>query len=111
MGYNTTIIVLNDALHEIETDTDFGRKLAQAVRGLSVGKRGTIGAGCHANAATAIETHHADGIHLIAIGGNTGQDLGYMGGYRCNEVDLLKSLADKLGYRVSKKPKAKGSAV
>lgn len=103
MGYNTTLVVLNDALHEIENDAEFGRKVSQATRMVTRGKPVDISSGGHCNAATVIETHHADGINLIAVGGNCGQDLGYMGGYRSESIDLLKSLADKLGYRIVKK--------
>lgn len=103
MGYNTTLIVLNDALHEIENDKDFGMKVAQATRKVSLGKEVDISSGYHCNAATVIETHHADGIKLIAVGGNCGQDLGYVGGYRSNPEDMLRSLADSMGFKVSKK--------
>jgi hypothetical protein len=111
MGYNTTLIVLNDALHEIEEDPEFGKKVAQATRKASMLREGDRGidirSGCHVNAATVVETHHADQVKLIAVGGNCGQDLGYHGGYRSDKEDLLRSLADDLGYRIVKKSKPK----
>jgi hypothetical protein len=36
MGYNTTVLVLNDALDEIENDAEFGGWLAVAVRTLNI---------------------------------------------------------------------------
>lgn len=111
MGYNSTIVVLNDALHEIEKDPEFGSKVAKAIRALSV-KEGPIDirAGGHVNAASAVETHHADGINLIAVGGNCGTDLGYSGNYRAQPEDLLRELARKLGYQIvrNREKKAKG---
>jgi hypothetical protein len=75
MGYNTTVVVLNDALAEIEQDPDFGKKLARAIRLASRGLQDVSAHGKHcmfANAAQVIETHHADYDVLVKIGGNTG---------------------------------------
>ena len=102
MGFNSTVIVLNDALHQIAEDKEFGKKVADAISGLSVGRKVDISSGGHCNAATVIETHHADGIKLIAVGGNCGQDLGYVGHYRSTQLDMLKQLAENLGYRITK---------
>jgi hypothetical protein len=105
MGYNTTLIILNDALHEIKDDKDFGAKVYHAAIRVSGNlKPIDISSGHFANAATVIEMHHADEIKLLAVGGNYAQDLGYMGNYRSKPTDWLKALADSLGYRVSKKP-------
>ena len=104
MGYNSTLLILNDALHQIANDKEFGRKVADAISHLSVDRKPVdISSGGHCNAATAIETHHADSIKLIAVGGNCGQDLGYVGSYRSEALDMLQSLADSLGYRVVRK--------
>jgi hypothetical protein len=112
MGFNTTVVILNDAVHEIKDDPDFGRHLHDAVLGLALPERSRlVPSGCHANAAEVIEHHHADGLKLVAVGGNTGWDLGVEVSYRVAhegsaalEEALLRVLADKLGYRVSKKP-------
>jgi len=109
MGFNTTVVVMNDAGDQIANDPTFGKKLAQAIRGM-FGDRGPIdvSAGNHLNAATVIESHHADNTVLVAVGGNFATALLQTGGYRHHEVQgqeqLLRDLADKLGYRISKKP-------
>lgn len=104
MGYNTTLVVLNDALHQIKEDKEFGAKVYSAALRVSGNLRPIdISAGMHCNAATVIETHHADTIKLIAVGGNYGQDLGYHGNYRSTPEEILKSLADSMGYRLVKK--------
>lgn len=110
MGYNTTLVVLNDGLGAIASDPKFGEKIKNAVSYLSIypAKRMDIPAGNHCNPAAVIETHHADQTTLIAVGGNTGIVLGsiYDGGRahtEASQVQLLKTLASTLGYRVTKK--------
>jgi len=73
MGYNTTVIVLNDALGLIEDDPDFGKKLSRAIQKQSLGtKRVDVSALNYANAASVIEQHHANHTVIVAIGGNYG---------------------------------------
>jgi hypothetical protein len=124
MGYNTSMIVLNDALHAIKEDHEFGAKVYDAVGQLNVYNRATaagrprlsshlggvdISSGCNVNAATVIETHHADNTTLLAVGGNCASILHETFGYCHNEsgmqVRLLQEWAEKLGYRVVKKRK------
>lgn len=79
MGWNTTIIIMNDALNLIEQDKDFGAKLASAVRGAvmppEVRSRDIAaqapGGGCYCNAASVVETHHMDEVVSVDVGGNT----------------------------------------
>lgn len=106
MGYNTSVIVMNDALGEIERDPDFGKKLSRACSAIFAPgrRRQDVSAMGHCNAATVIESHHADAVHLVAMGGNIGYDLGYCGRWDNDDpVAMLKGLADKLGYRIVKK--------
>lgn len=76
MGYNTTIVVMNDSLGDIESDPEFGKRLVTAIRsvnsrGLSdVSAHGKYGIAC--NAARVIETHHSSYDVIVKIGGNTG---------------------------------------
>ena len=119
MGWNTTVMICNDSLHAIETDAEFGKNLADAIKKASCyNKPVDVSAywynsegkatGIYCNAASVIESHHADGTALVAVGGNHGTKLGefyYVGNHTTDagQVALLKALADKLGYRVSKK--------
>ncbi len=112
MGMNTSVIVLNDALDSIENDPEFGKKIGNAIRECRHHNRYRadhgvdISCGSHCNAATVVETHHADETTLLAFGGNCVSNLGGVYGYRHNaeeiQVALLKMLAEKLGYRVVK---------
>jgi hypothetical protein len=77
VGYNTTVVIMNDALSEIEADAGFGKRLAEAIKRLSNGSPETVAAfgdNCvHCNAALVIETHHAGHDVLVSVGGNTGR--------------------------------------
>lgn len=73
MGFNTTVLILNDALNEIETDPDFGKNLVAAIQKACDGKQHYVSAGNHCNAATVIESHHASYDRIIKVGGNSGK--------------------------------------
>lgn len=112
MGFNTTIVVLNDALEHIARTPDFGKRLRDAIlmqyatdEPLDIPVQG------YANPATVIEQHHADTTSVVAVGGNCATILGTTSGWRHgdqkDQIRILKDLADKLGYRISKKPTIK----
>jgi hypothetical protein len=113
MGFNSVLLILNDALDRIKDDPDFGRKCHDAC--LTVTNRGPvdISSGGHVNAATVYASHHADWNRVIIAGGNRMivTDAGvHRSGYIENDELLLlalKDFADRLGYRVSKKPTKK----
>ena len=77
MGYNTTVVILNDALSEIATDPEFGRRLADAIKRLRAGDPEIVAAygkhSIHGNAAIVIESHHADYDVTVVVGGNRGR--------------------------------------
>ncbi len=110
MGYNTTVVILNDALDQLEKDPDFGKKLAAAIRHLAVVPHGqtiTVPVGNHGNPVEVIETHHADLTSVIAVGGNCGTNLGMVLGYQHSkpedQISILKSLVSQKGYKLNKK--------
>lgn len=71
MGFNTTVVILNDGLHDIKKDKDFGKKLYDAISDFQ-GRPITLYSG-HGNVGAVIETHHASHDVLISVGGNTGE--------------------------------------
>lgn len=109
MGFNTTILVLNDCLYELEQDKDLGSKIGYAIN--QVAGRGEGVRVC--SGLKVVETHHADGWKLILVGGNTAIDLGYAGSTRtfpelgaANNDDLvgvLNTVLRSRGLRVTKK--------
>lgn len=112
MGYNSTVIVLNDALDQIEKDPEFGKNLSRAI--MSLHRKGgavDVPAGNHCNAASVVESHHADHSALVLMGGNYGSVVGSTFGWSHHEKDkqleMLKRILGDMGYRVVKKPTRK----
>lgn len=110
MGWNTTVVVMNDALDAIERDPEFGRKLGRAAAEIMVlpkGKMADVSALGHCNAASVIETHHADNTAIVTVGGNLGiahlQTFGWNHHTEEGQVHLLREWADKLGFRLTRK--------
>ena len=116
MGWNTTVVVHNDALSAIAKDQEFGKNLSDAIVAMPYDGK-TIGVparddNCiHCTAAEVIESHHADQIIALAVGGNYGVKLGYAGQWplmkdtKEAKLHMLKILASGLGYDLHKKPK------
>lgn len=112
MGYNTTVVVMNDALAAIEKDPEFGKNLATAIRNVFGSNATNVPAGGHSRAALVIETHHADQQVIVRVGGNEGNIIqGVLIHYtsRNPERDLLTTLASHMGYSLHKKPERKKS--
>ena|SRR5688572_22440255 len=105
MGWNTTVVVMNDSLHAIEKDPEFGKNLASAIlRASSRSGRVDVHAGSHANAAHVVESHHADQTAVVAVGGNLGRVVAELYGWDFKDTEeLFKKLAETLGYSVRKK--------
>src|SRR3954470_14683358 len=102
MGLNTTVVILNDALGEIQNDPDFGKKLFAVINGASLPQR-------LSSMATVIRTDHADYFQIIAIGGNTGYSLGTTSLVNPNgmteaewKYEVVRQLAHDLGYDLVK---------
>lgn len=78
MGFNTTVVVMNDALDMIRDDPEWGRRLYNAILKVQFGKpvdvpaHSTNGRGVYCNAATVIESHHADHFVTVRVGQNYG---------------------------------------
>lgn len=114
MGFNTTVVVHNDALESIKNDPDFGKNLVSAILaiGMRPDKMEDVPAGCHCNACEVIETHHADSAIAVVVGGNMGIELGHagrwndMGNEDESKIKMIRTLADQFGYDLRKKKKA-----
>ena len=119
MGYNSTVIVMNDSLSAIEKDPDFGKNLVRAIMAMSMKRMGEfadVSALRHINAATVVDCEHADYYRAILVGGNMGEPMGGAGTWSTylREMDKdqrkeyhLKELARSCGYRLVKRPKRK----
>ena len=110
MGFNTTVLILNDALGDIENDPNFGKNLVQAIQEHYNGRTGStmgVSAGHHANCAKVISQFHADNTAILAVGGNYATILGINSGYSHHKTEdkirLLKQLALDYGYNLVKR--------
>lgn len=109
MGWNTTVVVYNDALDQIRKDPQFGANLAKAVSVLDHdrSRHVDVSSGNYANAAMVVETHHADATALVTVGGNLGvchlTTYGWLHHERPTQERLLAEWADKLGFTVRRK--------
>lgn len=107
MGFNATVVVLVDQLTTIENAPNFGKQLADAVRQKLNDPNERYGRAPYVAGQTrVIEAHHADGMMIVAVGGNTGQVLGYGGGYRSDPDEMIKWLNDD---RLRRKREAKAT--
>lgn len=103
MGYNTTVVVYNDAVGSIAEDPEFGKNLAKAICQMTGRDRHIdVPSGCHANAAMVVETHHADNTSLITVAGNLGIKHLEIHGWNHHEAAgqerVLREWANQLGF-------------
>lgn len=120
MGYNTSLIVLNDAIDMIRDDPEFGRRIYDTVlklgdprlhpRERDIAAHSSRG-GVHCNAASVIETHHADTTTVVAFGGNSGTILHNTYGWEHHTPEgkerLVREMARDLGYNLVRNPRLK----
>jgi|19_taG_2_1085344.scaffolds.fasta_scaffold00092_31 hypothetical protein len=104
MGFNSTIVILNDRLHDIAATPDFGKQLETAI--LTHGYPQRV---CTRVVGTEVVTvDHADTTNVIAVGGNCASVLSknFNGGNHHSDkakLDLLKYWASEMGYTLRKK--------
>lgn len=112
MGYNTTAVIFNDGLFDIENDKSFGVRLVEAIEAhhLNPTQPRTVSAGCHANVVTIVATHPSYVHQLLLVGGNTGvpvTDHDFSTAYSNDpptlEMAVLLDLAKSLGYSLVKR--------
>jgi hypothetical protein len=110
MGFNSTVLVLNDRLGEIERNPEeFVKEMLYAIQRSGVDKQ----EGFHPGQTTVMSCAHADTVTILAVGGNCATVMGrvHNGGHHHTEEDqvkLLRELADKYGFSLRKKPAKKG---
>lgn len=97
MGFNTAVIILNDHLHEIEKDPEFGQKLAHAIR--VAGREGQYNSGFDV-----LPTQHADTMQVCIVGGNSIQRLGFSH-WSDDKEGVLRTIARDMGFDLRKRTK------
>lgn len=108
MGFRTTVILYNDQASTWENDPELGKKISHAMN-FANGKmtaedkqEASLGYG------RVVECAHADLNTLAMISGYDMNAVGHSSSYRHEEddkimLDLLRSAADRLGMKLTKK--------
>lgn len=116
MGYNSGLIILNDALHVIKDNPlQFTEGVVRAIQSAPMSchrgaNRIDVAVQGHVNAAFLFHMAHADEHQVYVVGGNTALAVpdGFtrIGGYQDpkeTNLALIKQMADSAGYRLVKK--------
>lgn len=104
MGFRTVVVLNNDQAHEWENDPTLGRQIWMAASTMDREDRGI-----HAlRYGQVVEQVHADIQTVAFLDGYGGKAITHSFWYRGQSeeqknLEMLKALAEKLGYRVSKK--------
>lgn len=96
MGFRTAVILNNDLAHEWTHDPELGDKILEAVRGRDF-RYGQILEQVHADQQSLAILDSYGGKVVAATNWHTGKDDAK------RDLELLKALAEKLGYRVVRK--------
>ncbi len=106
MGFNTTVVVMNDMLSTIEKDIRYGEKLAHAVLTASIERPVSVDG---ARSAIVVATHHNHAMLPILVGRNMGVPISGAVDWAATpevmELELLKKLAIKHGYSLRRRPR------
>lgn len=117
MGFNTAVLLLNDHIHSIrENPPQFAENLMRAIEkhwSVKPGETVDFGVGNCCNGGTVFHQAHADNTGVYAIGGNYASKLliSPFGQHHTPEgqLILIREMAEKLEYRLTKKKTAKES--
>ena len=109
MGFRTVVVLNNDLAHDWEKDPELGRKISRAASLKGWSGMDTIDRFPYGEV---VEQVHADCQTVAFLDGYGGKAMAYSHWFRDQteeqkNLNMLKALADALGYRVSKKPAKK----
>lgn len=121
MGFNSVVVVMNDAIGTIEKDHLFGKHLAETVIGCcgrggekdvpaysykdngSTFQPDLVPVGVHCNAATVLSTAHADCPQVVVVKHNTGYVYKYKEVLPEHVLLDLKWVLEQHGFSIRKK--------
>lgn len=108
MGYNTTILLMNDGLDQLESDPDAGKKIQHAVlrQFHEWSNINSFGIGNHVNMGQVISCQHADTQQVCMVSRNLGKDIANHPTPDRSDLEWLAQFLKSHGYRVSR-PKEK----
>ena len=104
MGFNSTVLILNDRIHEIENDQDFGKKVAEGIR--EFGYVDKYSKTYITGQTEVLSCQHASDMAVIAVGGNCGTKIDTLFGLthhkEADKLKIVQQMAENLGYRLVK---------
>ena len=111
MGYNTGILILNDAIGDLnnpETRTDWIKAINAAMHRMPPINIARcyidVPIGNHVNGSSVFHMAHADEVGVYAIGGNFVSRLGLLGNVNHHrpqdQLEILRFLANQMGYKL-----------
>jgi hypothetical protein len=108
MGFRTVVILNNDLAHEWSHDPELGNKIVRDMNYVNDKDRFSE----LSNYGRVIECTHADTQTLMLIDSLQGTPVAHGFWSRTEDADaiklkMLRDMADRLGYRISKKPEVK----
>lgn len=95
MGMVTPVLIRHDFLHEISEDRDFGKRIADSI---TYEEFGNVN-----NEYVILPCSHASNNRVIVSGGNMIRDIGFASETAKDDLDIIKQLAEKHGYKLVKK--------
>ena len=98
MGLNTPAIILNDKIHELERAPDAGKRIGRAVQ-----DAGRDNYSAESIGVKVLQCGHSSGVQIVAVGGNTIRRIGWSNDCHDDDEELLRKLADQLGFKLVKK--------
>lgn len=112
MGLRTVVVLANDLASEWMNDPELGKKIMHAAAVASYGAGGRSDARSILPYGHIVEQVHGDTQTVAFLDGYSGKAMAYSNWHRGQtteqkELEMLKALAEKLGYRVSKIPAKK----
>lgn len=111
MGNTAIVTIQTDALHIIENDPEFGKRLVSAIHKQHGDSKPSFFASSGKSSSSAgevIEVHHNDSAVMVISGGGTAYPFGYVGWHDLaspeKKVEALKRIAEDMGFSLRKKP-------
>lgn len=102
MGLNTTLLILNDYLGELEKTENIGNKLVDIIH------RGYVADSLVNDYSSipgvrVIDTTRSSHQHLLLVGGNTSVFVGSVPKWSNEPIEIIRQMADELGYKLVRK--------
>lgn len=113
MGFNSTLVIRNDAAGMIEKDTDFGAKVIDGIRRFDRSKDPVRISSFCSDAARVVACDHDRSFQGLVVGLCSAWSMGFAGSWSermrdCmteeqRKIEFLRNMADALGYRLVKR--------